>query len=158
MELVGQFFSAVLSKHKRKWLPLEGEAAAIRLVLDHFSHHIRESNNTTTHYTDLMPYVQAWKRSLKGAFSASARISTFLTGLSSLPVELVHKPGAQCPDAHQRLRVKASDNMYIKHLSDEWEEAGDRASTIGKVMMEDIQYGRALMPLTQRSIWKNIQF
>ena len=94
-ELVGGFFSAVLSKHKRKWLPCEGEAAAIRLVLDHFSHHIRESNNTTIHFTDSMPCVLAWKRSLKGAFSSSARIATFLTGLSSLPIELHHKPGAQ---------------------------------------------------------------
>ena len=92
-ELVGGFFNAVLSKHKRSWLPCEGEAAGIRLVIDHFRHHIRESKNVTVHYTDSMACVLAWKRSLKGAFSASARIATFLTGLSSLPIELHHKPG-----------------------------------------------------------------
>ena len=32
-ELVGGFFSAVLDRHKQHWLPCEGEACAIRLVL-----------------------------------------------------------------------------------------------------------------------------
>ena len=51
-ELVGGFFSAVLDKRKHGWLACEGEAVGIRLVLDHFRHHIRESTNTTIHYTD----------------------------------------------------------------------------------------------------------
>ena len=54
-ELIGGFYSAVLSKHKRAWLPCEGEAAAIRLVLEHFRHFIRESNHTTVHFTDSQP-------------------------------------------------------------------------------------------------------
>ena len=92
-ELIGGFFSAILDKHKRNWLPCEGEACGIRLVLEHFKHHIRENNNVTVHFTDSQPCVLAWRRSLRGAFSSSARISTFLTGLSVLPVELRHKPG-----------------------------------------------------------------
>ena len=40
-ELIGGFYSAVLDKHKRNWLPCEGGAAGIRLVLEHFKHHIR---------------------------------------------------------------------------------------------------------------------
>ena len=80
-QLVGEFFSVVLDKHKQHWLPCEGEAAAIRLVLEHFSHYIRESNQPTIHYTDSQPCVLAWKRSKRGAFSSSSRISSFLTGL-----------------------------------------------------------------------------
>ena len=160
-ELVGGFFSAVLSKHKRKWLPCEGEAAAIRLVLEHFKNHIRESNHTTIHYTDSMPCVLAWKRSLKGAFSASARIATFLTGLSSLPVELHHKPGVQMhtSDYASRHPTKClTDTCQICKFVQEWEETGDLASNIRNVTVEDIKSGRMLMPLTQRSSWKNIQF
>ena len=93
IQLVGGFYSVILDKHKKNWIPCEGEAAGIRLVLEHFKHHIRESENTTVHFTDSMPCVLAWKRTLKGAFSASSRISTFLTGLSILPVELRHRPG-----------------------------------------------------------------
>ena len=92
-ELVGGYLNAVLSKHKCNWLPCEGEAARIRLVIDHFRQHIRESKNMTIHYTDSMPFVLAWKRSLKRALSESACIASFLTGLISLPIELEHKPG-----------------------------------------------------------------
>ena len=35
-ELLGGFFNVILDKHKKSWLPCEGEAAGIRLVLEHF--------------------------------------------------------------------------------------------------------------------------
>ena len=85
-ELVGGFFSAVLDRHKQHWLPCEGEACAIRLALEHFSSHIRESDHPTIHYTDSQSCVLAWKRSRRGAFSSSSCVSAFLTGLSVLPV------------------------------------------------------------------------
>ena len=160
IELVGGFFSAVLSKHKRKWLPCEGEACAIRLVLEHFQHHIRENNNHTIHYTDSMPCVLAWKRSLRGAFSASARIATFLTGLSSLPVELHHKPGKMMYTSDYASRHPAIctfDNCQICKFVREWEDKGDLASDIRQVKIEDIKSGRSLMPLTQKIPWRNIQ-
>ena len=92
-ELPGRIFNVVLDSHKANWLPCEGEACGICLVLKHFKHHIRESNNQTIHFTDSQPCVLAWKRSQRGAFSTSARISTFLTGLNAMPIELRHKPG-----------------------------------------------------------------
>ena len=87
-ELLGGFFNIILDKHKKSWLPCEGEAAAIRLVLEHFRNQIRESSHTTKHFTDSQPCVLAWKRSRRGAFSSSSRIAAFLTGLSAIPVEL----------------------------------------------------------------------
>ena len=160
IELVGGFFSAVLAKHKRKWLPCEGEACAIRLVLEHFQHHIRENNHHTIHYTDSMPCVLAWKRSLRGAFSASARIATFLPGLSSLPVELHHNPGKTMYTSDYASRHPAIctfDNCQICKFVREWEDKGDLASDIRQVKIEDIKSGRSLMPLTQKTPWKNIQ-
>ena len=108
-----------------------------------------------------MPCVLAWKRSLKGAFSSSARIATFLTGLSSLLVELHHKPGAQMYTSDYASRhptLCTSNTCQICKFVQDWEETGDLASTIRGVTIDDIQSGRALMPLTQRSSWKNIQF
>ena len=159
-ELVGGFFSAVLSKHKKAWLPCEGEAAGIRLVLEHFRHHIRESNHLTTHFTDSLPCVLAWRRCLRGAFSASARISAFLTGLSSLPIELRHKSGKLMYTSdyasrhpHTCLAPRCQICSFVK----EWENIGDKADNVRAVTVEDIQSGRSIMPLTQRASWKNIQ-
>lgn len=61
IELIGGFYSVVLDKHKKSWLPCEGEACGIRLVLELFQNQIRESDNTTIHFTDSQPWVLAWK-------------------------------------------------------------------------------------------------
>ena len=160
VELIGGFYSSVLKKHKRNWLPCEGEAAGIRLVLEHFKPHIRESNNVTVHYTDSQPCVLAWKRSMRGAFSASARISTFLTGLSSLPIELHHKPGKllHTSDYASRHPQKCNDQRcQICSFVEEWEHVGDQSSDIRNITVEDIRSGKMQMPLTQRNSWKNMQ-
>ena len=91
--LMGGHFSCRVSKHQQKWHPCEGEDLATRLVLSNFSAYIRESKNQTIHHTDNQPVVQAWKRSKTGAFSASARISAFLSGISSLSIKIIHTPG-----------------------------------------------------------------
>ena len=89
-KLPGGHFSCKVSRLQEKWYPCEGEALATKLVLEHFADYIRESKNVTIHHTDNQPVVQAWKRSKSGAFSASARISTFLTGISAKNVEIVY--------------------------------------------------------------------
>ena len=129
-QLNGGFFSAVLDKHKRNWLPCEGEAMGIRLVLNHFQNQIRESSQITTHYTDSQPCVLSWKRMRKGAFSTSSRINTFLTGLSVLPVELLHKPGREMFTSDYASRHPPTcDNQrcQICQFTKEWQEIGDNA-------------------------------
>ena len=160
LELIGGFYSVVLDKHKRNWLPCEGEAAGVRLVLEHFKPHIRESLNVTVHFTDSQPCVLAWKRSLRGAFSASSRISTFLTGLSSLPVELRHRPGRLMHTSDFASRHPpscTSSRCQICSFVREWESVGDKASDIRNITIEDIRSGRSVMPMTQRNTWRNIQ-
>ena len=160
VELIGGFFSVVLNKHKKNWLPCEGEAAGVRLVLEHFQHHIRESQNITIHYTDSQPCVLAWKRSQRGAFSSSSRIATFLTGLSALPVELHYKPGKLMHTSDYASRHPPSCNSrrcQICQFVKDWEHIGDNASSIRSVLLEDIKAGRTVMPLTQRKVWRNIQ-
>ena len=92
-KLLGGHFSCKLNEHQKKWLPCEGEALGVKLIAKHYSQIIMENENITTIHTDNMPTVHAWKRMKTGAFSTSARVASFLTGLSALRVEVVHKPG-----------------------------------------------------------------
>ena len=155
-ELVGGFYSVILDKHKRNWLPCEGEACGIRLVLEHFRNYIRESSNTTIHFTDSQPCVLAWKRSLKGAFSASSRISAFLT----LPAELRHKAGKLMHTSDYASRNPAiceRSACQICKFTQEWEHLGDKAADIRSISVEDIKTGRFAMPMIQRNTWRNMQ-
>ena len=95
VKLNGGYFSARLNKFQSNWLPCEGESLGIKLVLQHFSHFLRENKNVTLHFTDSLPCVQAFKRAKLGAFSVSARIATYLSSISSLNVDIINTPGRQ---------------------------------------------------------------
>ena len=159
-ELIGGFFSVILDRHKQNWLPCEGEAAGIRLVLEHFQSQIRESDNPTIHFTDSQPCVLAWKRSKRGAFSSSSRIAAFLTGLSVLPVELRYKPGKDMftSDYASRHPKKCEkDRCQICRFAQELQDIGDNALNIRSTTIDDIRAGKTIMPLTEKKIWKDIQ-
>ena len=91
--LFGGYFSCKLNNFQQNWLPCEGEALGVKLTCKHFSVYVMENKNTSIVCTDNLPTVHAWRRMKTGAFSSSARVASFLTGLSTLNVELVHKPG-----------------------------------------------------------------
>ena len=159
-DLIGGFFSAILDKHKESWLPCEGEAIGVRLVLEHFQNQIRENDNITVHFTDSQPCVLAFKRSQRGAFSASSRIASFLTGLSVLPIELRHKAGKEMCTSDFASRNPSPCNAakcQICSFVREWQDIGDRSSAIRSISIEDIKSGKSVMPLTQTKVWKNIQ-
>ena len=160
-KLLGGHFSCRVSNYQKNWLPCEGEALSARLVVEHFSPLLRESKNKVTHHTDSMPTVQAWKRSKTGAFSSSARISTFLTGMSALDIELVFKPGVEMysSDYYSRNPVKCENKRcQICKFAYEMETQGDEAiPMIATVTVEDIEQGRMTMPFTQRSAWLKVQ-
>ena len=150
----------MLDKNKSQWLPCEGEAIGIRLVLNHFQNYIRESDNTSIHYTDSQPCVLAWKRMQRGAFSSSSRINAFLVGLSVLPVELRHKAGKDLHTSDFASRNPATcnyDKCQICNFVQEWQTIGDNALDIRALSVEDIKSGRNIMPMTQPNVWKNIQ-
>ena len=91
---VGSFFSAKLKDHHTRWLPCEIEALSISSSVSHFAPYIRESKHTTQVLTDSRPCVQAWNKMLRGEFSTSARIATFLSTLSQFNIELQHLKGS----------------------------------------------------------------
>ena len=92
---VADFFSFKMKPHQVSWLPCEVEALAICSAASHFSCYIRESLHATQILTHSKPCVQAWQKLCRGCFSASARVSTFLSTLSSLNIVLCHIKGTE---------------------------------------------------------------
>ena len=159
--LHGGYFSVILDRFKSHWVPCEAEAAGIRLTLQHFAAFIRESRNITTHYTDNMPSVQAWRRCLQGQFSASSRISTFLVNLSALSVELVYKPGKTLHSADYASRHPQScpetSSCQICGFARKWQVLGDESAQLKTITVSDVLEGRTIMPLIQRKAWIGAQ-
>ena len=92
-KLVAGFFSVKLKLHQLDWEPCEHEALAITAGMSHFAPYVRESLRPLQVLTDNKPCVQAFTKLRKGQFSASARISTFLSCLSVHNVILYHLKG-----------------------------------------------------------------
>ena len=150
IRLPAGYFSVMLDKHKSNWLPCEGEALGCKLVLEHFSPWLREAKNTSVHHTDNMPCVQAWKRSLKGAYSTSSRISSFLTGLSSLDVRLEYTPGKDMHNSDYASRNPTQcinkEKCQICKFASEQEKIGDDCNKIRPISIEEISKGLSTMP------------
>ena len=161
IKLHGGYFSQVLDSLKSKWLPCEGEALGIKLVLEHFAPFLRENQNISIHYTDNAPCVQAWKRSLMGAFSSSARISQFLTGLSALPVELQHKAGVNMNSSDFISRnptpCGSPEKCQMCRFARKLQTEGENTRKIRAVTVKDVLNGETLMPYTQRRSWLGVQ-
>ena len=156
-KLLGGHFSCRVPKLQQRWHPCEGEALAARVVLQHFSGYIRESKNQTIHHTDNQPVVQAWKRSKVGAFSASARISAFLSGVSTLNIEIIHTTGKDIKSSEYNSRNPeecVNKSCQICKFANILLNIGDK---INKISTEDIESGRINMPFTQRQAWIKVQ-
>ena len=93
VKLLGGHFSVKLKDHHVRWLPCEGEALAAKLIVEHFSHYIRESHNATIVYTDNQPFEAAYKRLRQGRFSNSSRVAAFLTTMCTHNIEIKYFPG-----------------------------------------------------------------
>ena len=144
-QLQGGDFSCRVSKYQRKWYPCEGEALATKMVLEHFAHYLGENKNTVIHHTDNLPVVHAWKRSKAGSYSSSARIATFLSGLSALNVEIVHTPGKdmKSSDFNSRHPVEChTTRCQICLFANQLEDIGERSiPMVGSISVTDIHQG-----------------
>ena len=72
------------------WLPCEVEALSIAAAIKHFSPFIIQSKHgdRACVLTDSQPCVQALQKLRRGEFSASLRVSSFLTTVSRYQVSL----------------------------------------------------------------------
>ena len=94
-KLLGGHFSVKLREHQTRWLPCEGEALAVKLIVNHFSNYIREAKHPTIVNTDNQPIVAAYNRLKQGEFSNSSRIASFLTSLCIYNIEIRYFPGKE---------------------------------------------------------------
>ena len=160
-KLLGGHFSCMLNSHQKNWLPCEGEALGVKLVARHFSPLIMENDNITTIYTGNLPTVHAWRRLKTGAFSTSARVASFLTGVSALRVEIVHKPGEKMTvsDYNSRHPNSCSDHQCkVCQFAFDLQKIGNEAiPMVCSISVADIENGTIKMPFTQRAAWAKVQ-
>ena len=160
VKLNGGYFSARLNKFQSRWLPCEAESLGIKLVLEHFSHFIRENKNLVLHFTDSLPSVQAFKRAKMGAFSSSARIATFLTSISSMNIDIHHIPGKNLKLVDYISRHPnncPNKSCQICKFVNEEAEIGDNVSKLNSLQVQDILSGNVGIPFTQRQSWIEAQ-
>ena len=160
--LNGGHFSARANGFQKQWLACDGESLAIRTTIKHFLPHIRQSSNEVCHFTDNSPCVHAWERAKRGHFSSSARISTFLSSLSTENIVLKHRPGKYMHQSdhasrHPTVCNEGTDCQICKFVREEV-QTGDRAvPLINFLSVSDIESGRSVMPFLQPSAWSKIQ-
>lgn len=82
------FFSAKLCSHQLTWLPCEVEALAIAAAVKHFGPYIIQFSHGACVLTDSKLCVQAYEKLCRGEFSASPRVSTFLSMASRFQVSI----------------------------------------------------------------------
>jgi len=87
------FCSAKLRGSQTAWLPCEVEALAIAVATKHFSPYLIQSHHEACILTDSKPCVQAYEKLCRGEFSASPRVSTFLSTVSRYQASVRHVYG-----------------------------------------------------------------
>ena len=153
---IAEFFSVKLKSHQRVgWQPCELEALAITAGVYHFSPYIRESEYPLQILSDSKPCVQAFKRLCSGKFSASARVSTFLSCLSEHNVHIQHLRGEgnTSSDFASRHPTACCDSSCQV-----CEFVNDTANSVVRaVSIDDVLGGNACMPFYNKNAWKSAQ-
>ena len=153
---VSGFFSFKLKSHQlNNWYPCEHEALAIAASVKHFAPYIRENANPLQVLTDSKPCYQAFQRLCSGHFSASARVSTFLSTLSSYNVRVLHIPGKNNTSSDFSSRNPRECNDESCQVCS---FVNNTATSVHAVTtLSDVLSGSASMPYKNSSAWKSAQ-
>ena len=152
---VAGYFSAKLKERQISWIPCEIEALSIAVSLQHFSPFIIKSHQQTSVLTDSQPCVQAFRRLLKGSFSHSNRLTTFLSTASRFNVTLQHLAGSsnvpsdfQSRNAAECLDTSCQVCSFVNDL---------QSASVLKVNIADITTGTSKMLFVNRPAWISLQ-
>ena len=153
---IGGFFSAKLTPSQCRWLPCELEALAISCAVNHWNIEIRNSHHPVQILTDSKPCVQAHVKLCAGEFSASARVSTFLSTLSQFRISMQHISGstnlpADFSSRHPAPVCEFSHCQICKFIQDSC------TATVRAVSVDDILNRRVTMPFLSTTAWQKVQ-
>ncbi|XP_041367404.1 uncharacterized protein LOC121382005 [Gigantopelta aegis] len=152
---VAGFFSAKLRPRQVTWLPCEIEALSIAAATKHFSPYIIQSSLKPIILTDNKPCVLAFEKLCRGEFSASPRVSTFLSTVSRFQASVHHLAGnANIPSdfASRNAPECHNESCQICTFIQETEN-----SVVRHILIDDILSGKTRIPFTTRSTWHSLQ-
>ena len=149
------FFSAKLRSHQLSWLPCEVEALAIGVAVKHFSPYIIQSKHKACLLTDSKPCVQAFEKMCRGEFSASPRVSTYLSTVSCFQANVRHVAGAAIlPSdfASRNAPVCSDSSCQVCKFINQAEE-----SVVRHLSAQDVLSGQENLPFTSRKTLLSIK-
>ena len=153
--LLTGFYSSKLRKHQVTWLPCEVEALSIAAAVKHFSPFIIQSTKCACVLADSQPCVQALQKLCRGEFSASPRVTSFLTTVSRYQVSLQHLAGAaNLPSdfASRNAPDCTEPNCQICSFVHESE-----SSVVRGISAQDVLDNTKRLPFTNRPTWFSVQ-
>ena len=152
---VSGFFSAKLRDSQTTWLPCEVEALSIAAATKYFSPYLIQSSKKACILTDSKPCVQAYEKLCRGEFSASPRVSSFLSVVSRYQASVRHVSGASILQSDFASRnTTPCDNetcqvcAFITRIRD---------SVVRAVSVHDVLQGNVRLPFTSRPAWLAVQ-
>ncbi len=149
------FFSAKLKGGHAKWLPCEIECLAIASAINHFRPFILNSTHRTTVLTDSKPAVQAYQKFIRGEFSTSSRMQSFLLSATQNNVIISHISGSKncLADFGSRNSTPCTQpTCSVCHFLEESQSAG-----VNSVSVQDCINGSVKIPFGSPSAWLQIQ-
>jgi len=124
---------------------------AIAVATKHFSPYLIQSHHKACILTDSKPCVQAYEKLCRGEFSASLRVSTFLSTVSRYPPSVRH---VSCPV------ILPSDFASCNAAPCEYEACQvyiftrqTQDSVTKRTSIQDILNGNGHLPFTSRTAW-----
>ena len=152
---IAGYFSAKLKERQISWIPCEIEALSIAVSLLHFSPYIVQSKHQVSVLTDSQPCVQAHQRLLRGNFSHSNRLTTFLSAASRFNAQLQHLDGStnvpsdfQSRNAAECLNTSCQICSFVDDL---------QSASVLKINIDDITVGTSKMPFVNQPAWISLQ-
>ena len=130
------------------WLPCEVEALSIAAAMKHFSPYLIQSVKKACILTDSKPCVQAYEKLKRGEFSASPRVSTFLSVVSRYQASVRHVSGAAIlPSDFASRNAAVYENETCQVCSF---ISRTRDSVIRAVSIQHVLQGNVRLPFTSR--------
>ena len=149
------FFSAKLRDRQVTWLPCEIETLAIAAATKHFGPFITQSKHKACILTDTKPCVQAFEKLCRGEFSASPRVTSFMSTVSRFQATVRHISGvSNLPSDHASRNAQPCNEQSCQVCSF---VAETEDSVVRQVCAKDIISGYAKLPFTSRTTWATIQ-